>query len=67
MKTFFKKLEYGFLVESTKIEEVSFPYKKLQYQKLILRKIEWWLQNGPITKSSVVPVLLYFFENFVSV
>ena len=64
MKTFFKKLEYSFLVESTKIEEVSFPYKKLQYQKLILRKIEWWLQNGPITKSSVVPVTTLLFWKF---
>ena len=27
MKTFFKKLEYSFLVESTKIEDASFPYK----------------------------------------
>ena len=26
-KTFFKKLEYCFLVESTKIENASFPYK----------------------------------------
>ena len=26
-KTFFKKLEYGFLVESTKIENASFPSK----------------------------------------
>ena len=26
-KTFFKKLEYGFLVESIKIENASFPYK----------------------------------------
>ena len=26
-KTFFKKLEYYFLVESTKIENASFPYK----------------------------------------
>ena len=26
-KTFFKKLEYRFLVESTKIENTSFPYK----------------------------------------
>ena len=26
-KTFFKKLEYHFLVESTKIENASFPYK----------------------------------------
>ena len=27
MKTFFKKLEYRFLVERTKIEKASFPYK----------------------------------------
>ena len=27
MKTFIKKLEYQFLVESTKIENVQFPYK----------------------------------------
>ena len=26
-KTFFKKLEYRFLVENTKIENASFPYK----------------------------------------
>ena len=27
MKTFFKKPEYHFLIESTKIENTSFPYK----------------------------------------
>ena len=27
MKNFFKKLDYRFLVESTKIENTSFPYK----------------------------------------
>ena len=27
MKTFFKKMEYGFLVETTKIENTSFPFK----------------------------------------
>ena len=27
MKTFFKKLEYRFLVETTKIENISFPFK----------------------------------------
>ena len=27
MKTFFKKLEYRFLVETTKIENTSFPFK----------------------------------------
>ena len=33
-KTFFKKLEYHFLVERTKIEKASF-------QKPMLRQIEW--------------------------
>ena len=27
MKAFFKKLEYNFLVETTKIENTSFPFK----------------------------------------
>ena len=27
MKTFFKKLEYRFLAETTKIENISFPFK----------------------------------------
>ena len=27
MKTFFRKLEYHFLVETTKIENTSFPFK----------------------------------------
>ena len=27
MKTFFEKLEYGFLIERTMIEKASFPYK----------------------------------------
>ena len=28
-KTFFKKLEYGFLVESNRVENASFPYKSV--------------------------------------
>ena len=56
MKTFFKKLEYIFLVEATKIENTSFPFPKLLCQKPILRQIEWRLQNGPITKSGALPV-----------
>ena len=33
----------------------------------MLRQIEWWLQNGPITENGVLPVTTLFFENFVSV
>ena len=59
-KTFFKKLEYRFLVESTKIENASFPYK-LPYQKPTLRQIEWGEQNEPITKNEVLPATTLFF------
>ena len=46
-KTFFKKLEFAFLVEITKIDQT-----------------EWRLQNGPITKSGVLPITsLFFLEN----
>ena len=50
-KTVFKKLEYLF-------------YTKLAYQTLMLRQIEWWLQNGPITKNGVLPVTTFFLWKF---
>ena len=59
-KTFLKKLEYAFLVESTKIGNKSF-HTKLPFQKPILKQIEWWVQNGPITKSGVLSVTTLFF------
>ena len=31
-------------------------HTKLLYQKPMLRQIEWWVQNGPITKNGVLPV-----------
>ena len=39
-KTFFKKMEYSFLVECTKIEKASFPYKTAISESM-LRQIEW--------------------------
>ena len=65
-KDHFKKLDYRFLVESTKIENASFLYK-LPYQKPMLKQIEWWLQDGHITKNGLLPVTTLLFENFVSV
>ena len=44
---YFQKTEYRFLVESTKIENASFPYKSA-CQTPMLRQIEWWVQNGLI-------------------
>ena len=40
---------------------------KLPYQKPMLGQIEWWVQNGPITRNGVLPVTTLFFGNFVSV
>ena len=64
-KTFFKKLENRFLVETTKIETTSFTFKTAQSEANV-KTIEWGLQNGPITKSGVLPVTtLFFLKNFV--
>ena len=63
-KTFFKELEYRFLVESTKIETHHF-HTKLPCQKPMLKLIiEWWVQNGSITKNGVLPVITLFFWKF---
>ena len=51
-KTFFKKPEYLFLVESTKIENASFPDKTAISEANVKTK-EWLVQNGPIIKKGV--------------
>ena len=35
-------------------------YSKLLCQKAMLKQIEWWLKNWPITKSGVLPVTALF-------
>ena len=62
-KTFFKKLDYCFLVESIRIENAHF-HTKLPYQRPMLRQTEWRVQNGPITKNDVLPVTTLFFLKF---
>ena len=32
----------------------------------MLRKIEWGVKYGPITTNRILPVITYFFQNFVS-
>ena len=39
-------------------------YTKLTYQKPMLRQIESWVQNGPITKNGVLPVTTLYFWKF---
>ena len=63
-KTFFKKLEYYFLVESIKIENALFPYKtaiseaNVKTNKMVTTK--WTHHKEPTFASN-------FFENFISV
>ena len=52
-KTFFEKPGFRFLVESTRIENASFPYRT-----------GWCVQNRPITKNGVLPVTTVFFWKF---
>ena len=59
-KSSFKKLDYYFLVETTKIENTSFPFKTA-FQNPMLRQTEWLLQNRPIIKSGVLLVTALFF------
>ena len=58
-KMFFKMLEYPFLVESTKIENASVPYKKP-----MLRQIAWWVKVGSITKNRVLPITTLIFWKY---
>ena len=39
-------------------------HTKLPYQKLMLRQIEWGVQNGPITMNGVLPAITSFFRKF---
>ena len=59
--TFFKKLEYRFLVVRLK---TRFFYTKLPCQKPMLRRIEWWVQNGALIKNVILQVTTLFFRNF---
>ena len=64
MKIFFKKLEYCFLVETTDIESTSFLFKTALSETNVKTR---QLQNGPITKSGVLPITtLFFWKNFSS-
>ena len=59
----FKKLEYCFLVESTKIDNITFPYKTAVWSHW-LRQIECGVQNWLITKNGVLPVTTFLFQKF---
>ena len=62
-KTFSKKLEYLFFSWKHLVKRHHF-HTKLPYQKPMLRQIECWVQNGPITKKGVLPITTLFFSKF---
>ena len=66
-KTFFKKLENSFLVESTKIENSPFWYKSVISEANVktnrMVSTKWTYHK----EWSFAVKLIYFFENFVSV
>ena len=55
---FFEKLEYLFLVES------NISILNCSVRSLMLRQIEWCVQNGLITKNGVLPGTTLFFRIF---
>ena len=65
-KTFLKELEYRFLVESTNIENASFPYKTATSEANVKTNKMVTTKWSAITKNGVLPVH-YVFENFISV
>ena len=59
-KTLYKKLEYQFLVEGTKIETQHL-HAILLSQRPMLRQIEWRVQNKRSTKNGVLRLTVFFF------
>ena len=59
-KRFSKKWSTVFWLKALRLKTHHF-HTKLPYQKPMLRQIDWWVKNGPITKSGVLPVTILFF------
>ena len=60
MKTFFKKLEYRFLVETTEIENTLFPFKTALSETNV-KTNRMATTKRPITKSGLLSVTTLFF------
>ena len=61
-KTFFKKLEYQFLVESVKIENATFPYKNALSEANVKTNRMESTETDLSQKNAVLPVATLFFE-----
>ena len=62
-KPFSKNWRTDFLLKVLRLRTHHF-HSELPCQKPMLRQIEWWVQNGPITKNGVFPVAILFFWKF---
>ena len=63
-KPFLKKLEYRFLVESAKIENVTFSYKTPLSEAIVMTN-RMGVLNEPIAKTGVLPLTFLFLIFFL--
>ena len=63
MQTLFKKLEYRFLVESTKIGNITFPYKTA-LSEAIVKTNRMGSTKWIYPKNVVLPVTTFLFWSF---
>ena len=59
-------MEFHFLVEDTKIENISFPFKTALSEANV-KTNRMATKNGPITKSGVLPVTTFRFWKICSI
>ena len=70
-KTFFKKLEYRFLVESAKIENASFPYKtaiseaNVKTNKMLTTKWAYHKERSFASSCFIFSKILFQFKNLL--
>ena len=71
MKVFFKKLEYPFIVESTKMESTSFPYKttiseaNVKTNGMVRTKWMYHKEQGFASNYLIFLEILFQFKNYV--
>ena len=63
MQTLFKKLEYRFLLESTKIDSITFPYKTALSEANV-KTYRMGSIKLTFTKNGVLPVTSFLFQKF---
>ena len=71
MQTLFKKLEYRFLVESTKIDNITFPYKtalseaNVKTNRMGSTKLTYHKEQSFTSNHFLFSIILFQFRNLV--